>query len=189
MSLPHDPDPVLLIVAAFSRHEAALDWARARLVDEFGPLARTSTPFDFIQTKYYEATMGTGLRKLFFVFDRLVAPEALADIKRHTNDLEAEQAQGGAYPEVRPLNLDPGILSLGKFMLATTKDQAHRLYLRDGIYAESTLFFRGESFEIWPWTYADYRQPQVITFLNECRALYRAKLSEHKRSQLERGAR
>jgi hypothetical protein len=189
MSLPRDPDPVLLIVATFSRHDSALDWAKERLIEAFGPIARTSTPFDFTQTRYYEATMGTGLKKLFFVFDQLIAPEALSAVKRRTNEFEAELVAAARYPEARPLNLDPGILSLGKFMLATAKDQAHRLYLSDGIYAESTLFFRGESFEIWPWTYADYRQPAVIAFLNECREFFRLKLTEHKRRTLEEKAR
>ena len=34
------------------------------------------------------------------------------------------------------------MMTLGKFMLATTKDQAHRIDLRDGIYAEVTLRFQ-----------------------------------------------
>jgi hypothetical protein len=172
--------PVLLIIAVFSRHETALAWADERLLAEFGPIARRSEPYDFVQTRYYEPTMGTGLRKQFLVFDRLIQPEALADIKRRTNELEAELV--GRYPEARPLNLDPGILSLGKFMLATTKDQSHRIYLRDGIYAEVTLRFHGDTFEIWPWTYADYRQPSVIAFLNECREFYRERLKQESQS-------
>ena len=48
--------------------------------------------------------------------------------------LAEELAQSGTYSEARPLNLDPGLLQLGKFLLAATKDQAHRIYLRDGIY-------------------------------------------------------
>jgi hypothetical protein len=65
------------------------------------------------------------------------------------------------------------VLGLGKFVLATTKDQAHRVYLRDGIYAEATLRFHAGAYEPWPWTYADYRQPAVRTFLKEARDLYR----------------
>src|SRR5581483_1463708 len=82
----------------------------------------------------------------------------------------------GRYPEARPLNLDPGLLSLGKFLLATTKDQAHRIYLRDGIFAEVTLRFEARSFEPWPWTYADYCLPSVREFLNRARDCYRRQL-------------
>ena len=73
------------------------------------------------------------------------------------------------YPEPRPLNLDPGLLLLGKFLLATTKDQSHRIYLRDGIYAEVTLRYTKSEFEPWPWTYADYREPFVHSFLASAR--------------------
>ena len=61
---------------------------------------------------------------------------------------------------------------LGKFLLATTQDQAHRLYLRDGIFAEVTLRFQAGQFEPWPWTYADYQEQAVLAaFLKEQRRL------------------
>jgi Domain of unknown function (DUF4416) len=172
-------DPVLLVVAAFSRHETALDWARQRLESCFGPASLVSPTFDFHQTKYYEATMGAGLRKRFVAFHDLVDPERLAGIKRQTIELEAELAGTGRHAEPRPLNLDPGLLSLGKFCLATTKDQQHRIYLRDGIFAEVTLRFQAGAFEPWPWTYADYREEGVRQFLKEARDFYRQRLREH----------
>ena len=77
------------------------------------------------------------------------------------------------FPDARPVNLDPGLMQLGKFMLATTKDQAHRIYLRDGIYAEVTLRFQDGAWELWPWTYRDYQEPAVREFLAEVRDVYR----------------
>ncbi len=136
-------------------------------------MERTSPPFVFDQTTYYAATMGPDLRKQFLVFADLVEADCLAALKLRTNALEQELAASGRYPEVRPLNLDPGILTLGKFLLATTKDQAHRVYLRDGIFAEVTLRFHAGAFEPWPWTYADYRQPAVLDFLRQARDEYR----------------
>ncbi len=59
-------------------------------------------------------------------------------------------ARSDSYPEPRPVNIDPGYLNLGKFLLATTKDQAHRVYLRDGVYAEVTLRYQAGAFEPWP---------------------------------------
>jgi hypothetical protein len=178
MADPRPVDPVLLIIAAFSRHSEVLGWARQRLEQTFGPIALASDPFDFVQTEYYQRTMGSGLRKQFFAFRDLIAPERLAEIKLITNGLERDLAAAGTWPEPRPLNLDPGILTLGKFHLATTKDQAHRVYLRDGIFAEVTLRFHAGTFEPWPWTYADYRLPAVIAFLNEARDWYRRQLLE-----------
>lgn len=166
------PDPVVLIVAAFSRHESALDWARQRLEQSYGPITNLTLTFDFSHTDYYQATMGPGLRKRFLVFERLVSADCLPEVKNASNRLEAELATAAAYPEPRPLNLDPGLLSLGKFVLASTKDHAHRVYLRDGIYAEITLRFQEGRFQPWPWTYADYRQPEVLRFFQEVRHWY-----------------
>jgi uncharacterized protein DUF4416 len=178
MTEPRVPDPVLLVVAAFSRHDSALAWARDRLQENYGPVALSSPPFDFHQTTYYEATMGTHLRKQFLAFQNLIIPELLPTVKLFTNGLEQELARTGTYAEPRPLNLDPGLLMLGKFVLATTKDQQHRLYLRDGIFAEVTLRFQDKAFEPWPWTYADYREEAVRAFLKECRDYYRRRLRE-----------
>jgi hypothetical protein len=174
--IPRPPAPVLLVVAAFSRHAAALDWGRQRLERAYGPVALASPPFDFHHTAYYEPTMGAGLRKVFFVFRDPVSPDILPAVKLHANDLEAELTATRTYSEPRPLNLDPGVLSLGKFLLATTKDQAHRVYLRDGIFAEVTLRFEAGAFEPWPWTYADYREPAVREFLREARDFYKERL-------------
>jgi hypothetical protein len=176
MIAPRIPNPELLVVAAFSRYEAAIVWAREQLVRLFGPVGLESPPFDFIQTNYYAATMGSGLRKRFFAFEDLIAADRLAEVKLKTIALERALAGSGLYQEPRPVNLDPGLLSLGKFLLATTKDQAHRIYLRDGIYAEVTLRFQAGRFETWPWTYADYQLPEVREFLGLAREGYRQRL-------------
>lgn len=171
-----EPKPCLLVVAAFSRHTSALEWARARLVERFGPIVLTSPSYRFDHTAYYTREMGQGLTKLFWAFADLVAPDALPEIKRTTNSLEEEIKYRRMFPEERPLNLDPGLLNLGKFVLATTKDQQHRIYLRDGIFAEVTLRFRGGAFQPWPWTYADYREPLVLEFLFQAREYYKQRL-------------
>ena len=170
--------PQLLVVAAFSRHESLLGEVRRLLEAEFGPVAMASPPYDFVQTAYYTSDMGSGLIKLFYVFERLVDPAILASIKLRTNELEAELAASGRFAELRPLNLDPGLLSLGKFILATTKDQAHRIYLRDGIFAEVTLRFQDGSYNPWPWTYADYQLPEVREFLRSARDYYKSRRDE-----------
>lgn len=177
---PSRPDPVLLVVAAFSRHDSALAWAHNRLAELHGPVALASPCFEFHQTRYYEPTMGPGLRKQLIAFERLIGPDLLASIKLETNALERELV--GTHPEPRPINLDPGVLSLGKFLLATTKDQQHRIYLREGIYAEVTLRFTNGAFEPWPWTYADYQQTGVLSFLKAAREFYWQKLRGGERS-------
>jgi hypothetical protein len=159
----------LLVVACFSRHTDALSWAEEQLAASYGPIARRSADYDFHHTRYYEPQMGSSLRKRLLVFEPIVAADCLPAVKRHTIALEGALAASGRFPVARPINLDPGLLQLGKFLLASTKDQGHRIYLRDAIFAEVTLRYHAGAFEPWPWTYADYREPEVLRFLGEAR--------------------
>jgi len=170
MGVPREPTYSLLVVAAFSRHPDALEWAAHQLTSRFGEVALVSPDFPFHHTKYYQATMGAGLIKRILVFDALVPADCLADVKHFTISLENDLAATERYPDSRPLNLDPGLVQLGKFLLASTKDQAHRVFLKNDIFAEVTLRFQAGAFEVWPWTYADYQEPAVREFLNRARA-------------------
>jgi hypothetical protein len=165
------PAPALLLVASSSHHVEALDWARERSTDQFGPVALVSDAFDFTETEYYTATMGVDLKKQFFAFEQLIDAAALADIKRQTNQWETEYAALGRHAEARPLNLDPGYITPAKLVLASTKDHAHRIYLRDGIFAEVTLAYRAGRWQPLEWTYPDYRRDEYQSFFTRCREL------------------
>ena len=107
--------------------------------------------------------------KTFWAFERLIDPGMLADIKQQTNAWEAEYAALARHPEPRPLNLDPGYIGLGKLVLASTKDHAHRIYLGQGIYAEVTLYYKDGRWQHRDWTFADYRRGDYQAFFEECR--------------------
>lgn len=169
MGQPTPHPPALLLLAAFSRHEAALDWARRRTIDAWGPMIAESPIFDFSQTEYYVPTMGADLHKVFFAFQRPFDPEVLVDIKLLTNRWETEYASQAAHAEPRPLNLDPGYLTTGKLVLASTKDFAHRIYLRRGIYAEITLYFKHHRWQHHEYTFPDYRREDYQRFFSRCR--------------------
>lgn len=174
--LPHSP--VLLLLAAFSRHTAALDWARQRAIDAWGEIAAESPPFDFAETHYYDATMGPGLRKVFWVFARPFDPAELVEIKLETNRWEQEYAAAAGHAEPRPLNLDPGYLTLAKLVLASTKDFAHRIYLSQGIYAEVTLQYRHQRWEHHQYTFPDYRRADYQQFFSRCREIWKRMMDE-----------
>ena len=164
------PTPVLLLIAVSSRYDDALVWAEERAVAEFGPVLHKSEAFDFTETDYYQASMGTGLKKQFLTFQEMLAdPGDIARIKCATNAWELEYAEAANHPESRPLNLDPGYLTLAKLVLATTKDHAHRIYLRDGIYAEVTLNYRSRGWQACDWTYPDYQREDYQSFFTQCR--------------------
>ena len=167
-------DRVLLVVAAFSRYGEALDWARQQIIDHWGPLAVESPRFAFTETKFYEPTMGGDLLKTFVACQQLIEPDELVEIKHRANELEDQYCDTANYAELRPLNLDPGYLTEAKFVLATTKDRDHRLYLRRGIFAEVTLSFHHGKWQARPWTYPDYCRSEYHEFLVQCRDYFRA---------------
>jgi len=173
--------PVMVIVAAFSRYDAALDWARQTCSDAWGPVTRESPRFTFDETTFYERAMGAGLKKTFFVFAHLADPGELPDWKHQTNQWEQQFAATHDFPEQRPLNLDPGYVTEAKLVLASTKDRDHRIYLRRGIFAENTLFFHGGHWKTRPWTYPDYRRVDYHEFLTACRVDLRQRYAEERR--------
>lgn len=167
----HSPSRVLLLIGASSRYDEALNWTRERCEQVHGALALVSNAFAFSETDYYASTMGADLKKQFLAAEQLIDPGSLVAIKLETNAWEAEYASLARHPEARPLNLDPGYITPAKLVLASTKDHAHRIYLRDGIYAEVTLAYRSKRWQALEWTYPDYRRDDYQAFFTKCRGL------------------
>ena len=185
MGKPAPHSPVLLITAAFSRYGEALDWARRQCAEHWGPIALESPPFDFAETKYYDATMGPGLKKVFFAFRRPFDPAGLVEIKLQTNRWEEEYAALEKHPEPRPLNLDPGYIELGKLVLASTKDFAHRIYLGRGIFAEVTLQYKHHLWRHHEYTFPDYRREDYQRFFSQCREWLKGRREEGREKREE----
>ena len=142
MGTIHNPQKVLPVTAVFSRYPQALEWAAETMEKEWGKVVLKSEAFPFEQTHYYDVTMGTSLRKQFLVSLPLMTPDELVERKHQSNAWEVLYAQQFPQDEPRPLNIDPGYLDMGKLVLASSKDFAHRIYMARGIYAEITLFYR-----------------------------------------------
>ncbi len=175
MGEPARHSPAILLIAATSRHPAALDWACDRAVEHWGPLGRVSPDFDFSETDYYRETMGTSLLKRFLTFVRPFDPGDLPRTKLTTNAWETTYARERRHPERRPLNLDPGYLTAAKLVLASTKDHAHRIYLDHGIFAEVTLYYKHRQWQAREWTFPDYRRPGYHEFFTAVRDDLRAR--------------
>jgi hypothetical protein len=72
MAEPRPHRPVLLILAAFSRHWEALDSARSTVEEAWGEVALESEQFEHRETNCYTAAMGPDLRKTFWALAALI---------------------------------------------------------------------------------------------------------------------
>ena len=158
MGDPTSPDPALIVIGVIHSDESALDSAIEKLTAVIGPLRRVGESFPFRWTDYYQEEMGAGLTRCFLASERLVERQWLVELKLLANRIEKELAKEDGS---RRINLDPGLMTLENFVLATTKNRGHRIYLRDGIFAEVTLMYVQGKFESLPWTFPDYQSEEV----------------------------
>lgn len=198
MADARDPEPVIFFTSVISRYASARAWAIDRLAERFGVILCRTEPMPFVASGYYRAEMGDDLQKVIVAFAEPVDPVGLADWKLWTNQLEAEFAAqcrqgiwlsetGEPIPQPRPLNLDSGYVTQAKFVLATTKDRDHRIYLRDGIFAEVTLSYTRKEWKDHRWTYPDYRTGEVARFAETCRLRLREHLADTRRWRAQPG--
>ena len=165
--------PEKLVLGILSSRPGTADHLVSLLVEHWGRIDYRSPPIPFTFTDYYDREMGRPIERFFLSFERLVDPALLARIKQETNRLEDVFREDGQ----RKVNLDPGLMALSRFSLATTKESAHRIPLDSGIYAEITLLYARGSFRPLDWTYPDFRSARYLSILNEVRALYKAQLA------------
>ncbi len=120
----------------------------------------------FPMKEYYSKEMGESLKRCFFFYPKTCTRESLIDLKLHCDAIEKANASNGQ----RVFNLDPGIITLDQVLLSSGKPYSHRIYLRDGVYAELTYQFSAKSFHVLPWTYPDYQNPEIVEKFNWFRA-------------------
>lgn len=160
------PAKVKLLVGLLGRDLEILKIAREILKARFGAEEEVMDPIPFTWTDYYARELGPAPLRSFVSYEPWVDRETLPDTKLWTNSVEAELATG----DLRRVNLDPGYLTLGQLFLASTKDQRWRVYVRDGIFVEPTLYFQDGAFHPFPWTYRDYRSPEYLAWMAAARS-------------------
>jgi len=162
-----------------SSRESMFEAYEKLLEKKFGRIDEKSSiqPFDF--TDYYEKEFGQNLLQRIISFETMIVSEKLPEIKRITNDLENYILENDTLTNKRNINIDPGYISLDKFILASTKNGPSRIYLHKGIYAEITLRFEFKSFVENEYTYSNYKTPEYINFLNTIRQKYKLELRKN----------
>ncbi|MFP4476836.1 MAG: DUF4416 family protein [Desulfatibacillaceae bacterium] len=170
MSAPAVPEPARLVVGVLCGDRALFSPVLDELVDLYGAVDMLSPWMSFGYTDYYAPEMGKPLFRRVASLVPCVDQGTLPAIKLATNALEQRYARDGK----RRVNLDPGILTPERFVLATGKNFVHRIYLSHGIYADLTLMYHKGGFRTLPWTYPDYAEAEMQVFLRKVRDKYMA---------------
>ncbi|QTA80969.1 DUF4416 [Desulfonema limicola] len=168
MSIPQPPKPAKLVISIFLKDKDLINSLTEELSEKFGNIDIISDWMPFDYTSYYEPEMGSPLFRRMLSFANLIEQTGLSHIKLETNKLELKLSEC----EKRRVNIDPGYLLLERFVLATGKNFTHRIYIGNKIYADLTLIYTKGDFKTLPWTYPDYADKPVITFLNKVRNQY-----------------
>ena len=177
------PKPAKLIISMFTSDKCLFSLYKEELIKRFGEVDIESNvqPFDF--TDYYEKEFGKNLVQKLFSFSTLIRQDELAEIKIITNSLENNNIDKNIKTNIthpkRKINIDPGYITLDKYILASTKNGPSRIYLNKGIYAEITLRFINKSFVTCEYTYPNYKTNEYIIFLNSVRQKYKLQLREN----------
>ena len=151
----------------FHQH-ISLDGVLKRLIEAFGPISLMSDIWPFTHIEYYFSEMGRPLFKVFAAFSHLQPSADLPHAKNRCIQLEQYWKENGN----RRVNLDIGYLTDAKVVLATTKNQQHRLFLGNDIFGEVTLKYQRKSFGPYEWTYPDFCTEAYIDFFNLLRNHY-----------------
>lgn len=166
MGKTRTPAKVKLIVGLLGRDREILKIAREILKARFGPEEEVMEPIPFTWTRFYAAEVGESPWRTFVSYEDWIEREFLVDAKLATNRMEEDLSR----EDLRPVNLDPGYLTLGQLFLASTKDQRWRVYVRDGIFVEPTLYFQDGQFHSFPWTYRDYQSQEYRDYMARARS-------------------
>ena len=169
MSRRNVPAPAILLFSVIYRAEEDFERALRSITDRIGEVACISDPFPFDRTEYYRREMGAPLFRRFVTANDPVMRDELPAVKGWAETIENELSVGGK----RTVNIDPGLLADENVVLATGKNYSHRIYLRDGVFADLTLVFEKGEYRPLPWTYPDYASPEIRTFLGGLRSRYR----------------
>jgi hypothetical protein len=154
------------------------EWSKTRLTESFGRIERESESFDFSFTDYYR-DISPDLARCFFTFAGLRRP-ALVEWKMTAISLETESGLRPSGGGLRRVNIDPGYIDGARLALASTKDNAHRIYMACGIFAEVTLCRRKSGWDCFSYTFPDFKSGIYDGFLELARLDWRREMKERR---------
>ena len=132
-----------------------------------------SQVFPFDQTDYYSTEMGEGLKRCFLGIKGLQLLEFSADWKLKTVEIEQQFSNKGK----RRINLDPGYLDLSRVVLFSGKEGSHKIYLRNGVWADLVLLKDKGGYRKFSWTFPDIKTGRYDDFFLQLRAEFKKEKS------------
>ena len=157
------PEPrVKLIAGVLYSTDEWFDWTWDELKSLWGEPESVSDAVPFTTTDYYR-NIAPHLFRRFISFHGLFNPGELPDRKRDSGTVEMKSRTP------RAVNIDPGYIDGARLVLASTKDHAHRIYLRDGIFAEVTMRYRFGKWVAFDYTFPDFASGVYDEFLTNVR--------------------
>lgn len=137
--------------------ELEKNWGKTQFISEW---------LDFSHTDYYTKEMGSGLKRRLILFKEPAHQENLKNFKVRSWKIEEQYSINNK----RQINIDPGFLTMERFILLTGKNYSHRIYLGEGVFADLTFIHENGEFKTLSWTYSDYKFKEIIRFLERSRA-------------------
>ncbi|MBA2406045.1 MAG: DUF4416 family protein, partial [Bdellovibrionales bacterium] len=145
-----NPSPGLLFFGLLYRSDLFLEEVLLKRVESLYGKVLIHTPTFNPLAAYYAKEMGeeNSLKRIFFVTTTPFPREFLLTTKLLSLDWEREWAINAK----RMVNVDVGFISAENFILATTKNYAHRIFLGQNIFADLTYQCSEGGFQTLPWT-------------------------------------
>lgn len=169
---PRDPLVKKIVAVLTPRGDKRLlNEIKEKLCEEWGAPERESGFFPFNWTNYYD-DIAPELDRFFLSYPGLYPMSKLPDWKLSAVMLESETGAS------RRVNLDPGSIDGARLLLASTKGQAHRIYLRNGIFAEVTLCRRKGRWESFFYTFPDFSGDTYYKWLDIVRSDWKREYHE-----------
>ena len=167
MLRPEQPSDGLLFFGILYRSDLVSEEVLAQKLALFGKCISHTPEFNPL-AQYYAKEMGEAslLKRIFFVSTTPYPREFLLSTKL----LSLEWERAWAVEDKRMVNVDVGFISAENFILATTKNYAHRVFLGQNIFADLTYQCAEGRYQTLPWTYPDFRDTPKVDFFTWCRS-------------------
>lgn len=169
MSRVQTPEPGRLIISIIYSSMDGLADALKVVERKFSRVQCETTEIPCSSADRYLEEMGHRLSRRFFSFERPVLRDSLPEIKQFCHKTEPRFADRHGDYSFRTVNIDPGLLTAANLIVASHREYNHRIYLRDGVWAEIALIYSRNRFTRLPWTSPDYCHSDAIEFFERVR--------------------